>query len=154
MILVAALGNPLRQDEGVAIRIVQELEEHLGAEGKGVRLLDLGTAGMRLLEAFEEADAAIIIDCALMEREPGTMVRFTPDDVTSRRESLSVSPHTGDLLAIVELAKNLGICPDEVVFFGIEPQALGYAEGLSPLLAERLPLYCAEVLDEIRRVRR
>lgn len=151
MTVVVGLGNPLRQDEGIAIRILQELEKRHDLRGD-VRLMDIGTSGLRILDAFEGAQAAIIVDCALMDQEPGTMLRFTPQEVQSRRHSMSVSPHAGDLLGIVDLARQLGLCPEEVVLFGIEPLALGYTADLSPLLAERLPLYCARILEELDRL--
>ena len=152
MTVVVGLGNPLRQDEGIGVRILKELEERLAGRQRDVRLMDIGTSGLRIFDAFEGAQSAIIIDCAFMDQQPGTMLRFTPDEVQSRRNRLSTSPHAGDLLAIVDLARSLGPCPEEIVLFGIEPLALGYAEDLSPVLAERLPLYCERILEELDRL--
>ncbi len=151
MTLVVGLGNPLREDEGIGVRIVQELERSLGARCADVRFLDIGTSGMRLLDALPGFDRAIIVDCARMGQAPGTMLRFTEGDVETRRESASITPHMGDLLHIVALARRLGTCPDDVVFFGIEPVALDYVAELSLLLEEGLPLYLRRIVEEIDR---
>lgn len=151
MTVVVGLGNPLRADEGVGVRIVHELMKNLGDEHPDVRLLDIGTSGLHLLDAFAGADAAIIIDCALMGRQPGTMLRFTQEEVESRREGDSITPHSGALLRLADLAKSLGECPEDIVFFGAEPLSLGYVAAMSPLLEERLPLYCERIVQEIER---
>ena len=150
MIVVVGLGNPLRGDEGVAVRIVQELEPAFGNR-PDVRLLDIGTSGMRLLDALAGADRAVIVDCARMGEEPGTIMRFRADDVTSRHQADSITPHAGDLLRLIDLARRLGACPEETVLFGIEPVSLDYREGLTALIEERLPLYVQRIADEIDR---
>ncbi len=149
MTIVVGLGNPLRQDEGIGVRILQELEHRFGDWRPDVRLLDIGTAGMRLLDALAGADRALIVDCARMGEEPGTMLRFMPQEVASRRDGGSITPHAGDLLQLIDLARRLGQCSDKIVLFGIEPLSLGYAAELSPLLEERLSLYCGRILEEI-----
>ena len=150
MIVVVGLGNPLREDEGVALRILQELERLFGAR-PDVRLLDIGTAGMRLLDALSGAGRAIIVDCARMGEEPGTIMRFHPDEASSRRYGDSITPHAGDLLHLLDLSRRLGQCPNEIILFGIEPVSLGYREGLSRLVEERIPLYVHRVAQEIDR---
>ena len=150
MTVVVGLGNPLREDEGVAVRIIQELEPSF-EDRPDVRLLDIGTAGMRLLDALSGADRAIIVDCARMGETPGAIVRFIPEEAASRRQGDSITPHSGDLLHLLDLARRLGQCPDNIILFGIEPLSLGYREGLSALLEERLPLYVRRVSEEIAR---
>ena len=153
MTVVIGLGNPLRADEGIGVRIVQGLEARPEEERRDVRLLDIGTAGLRLLDALSGADRAIIVDCTLMGEEPGTMLRFTREDVASRRDRASLGPHSGDLLHYVDLAASLGESPSEIVFFGIEPASLDYREELSPQLEARLPLYLERIAREIERMR-
>jgi len=151
VIVIIGLGNPLRQDEGIAVRLIEELRPRF-ATRQDVHLVDIGTSGLRLLDELEGADAAIIVDCALMGEPPGIVVRFTRKEAETQRDSASISPHTGDLLRIVDLATDLGHCPDDLIFFGIEPAALGYDIGLSPALESRVPEYCDLIEAEVARL--
>ena len=143
-VLVAGLGNPLIGDEGVGVRVVQALQERSGLP-PDVEVLDLGTAGMKLLHAIRGRRRAILVDCARMGEPPGTIRRFTEQQVRSRKELAGRSLHETDLLGVLELAARLGEKPDEVVLFGIEPADLSAGEGLSDALEARLGEYVEAV---------
>ena len=146
-VVVIGLGNPLMSDEGVGVRVVQALE----AEGVHPRadFVDAGTSGMKALHAMAGRAKAILVDCAKMRTEPGTLRRFGPDHVVSRKELPGFSLHEGDLLNTIELSRRIGECPAEVVIFGIEPARVEMGESLSPALASRLGEYVEAVKAEI-----
>ena len=56
--LVLGLGNPLRGDDGVGPRVVEEVIRRGLPEG--VTALDGGTGGLDLLPVLEEWDRAIV----------------------------------------------------------------------------------------------
>jgi hydrogenase maturation protease len=116
---------------------------------EGVDVLDLGTSGMSVLHELAGRQKAIFVDCALMGEPPGTLRRFTPDDVMSRKVQTRVSLHEGDLLNTIALARRLGTCPDDVVIFGIEPSAVEPGDELSSLLAAKLNDYVDAVRAEL-----
>ena len=146
-VVVIGLGNPLMSDEGVGVRVVQALE----AEGVHSRadFVDAGTSGMNALHAMAGRAKAILVDCAKMRAEPGTLRRFGPDQVVSRKELPGFSLHEGDLLNTIELSRRIGECPAEVVIFGIEPARVEMGESLSPALASRLGEYVEAVKADI-----
>ncbi len=151
---MAGLGNPLRGDEGVGVRVVEALARRAGAQvgvaGPGpVAYLDLGTGGMRLIDALAGARKAVIVDCARMGRAPGAIARFTPESVRTRKPVPALSMHGGDVMAVLSLAERLGLSADEVVVFGIEPASLAYRDTLSPALAARLEAYADAVAAEL-----
>lgn len=148
-IAIIGMGNPFMRDEGVGIRVVAELQQSDLAET--VDVLDLGTSGMNVLHELDGRDKVIFVDCTMMGTPPGTLRRFTPDDVVSRKEQSGLSLHEGDLLQTLALARQLGTCPADVVIFGIEPKVVDYGDHLSPELEENLDAYQAAVRAEVGR---
>ena len=141
------MGNPLMSDEGIGIHVIAQLQRM--TLGDGVEVLDLGTSGMRALHELEGRDMVVFVDCALMGTEPGTIRRFTPEDVETKKIQPRLSLHEGDLLNTIALAKRLGTAPERIVIFGIEPKTIDPGETLSPALAARLDQYVARIRDEV-----
>ena len=147
-IAVIGMGNPLMSDEGIGVRVVARLQETPLAAT--VDVLDMGTSGMGVLHELEGRDRAVFVDCAVMGAAPGTIRRFTPDEVVSRKVQARLSLHEGDLLSVLALARRLGTCPDEVVIFGIEPEVVDFGDQLSPELSDELDTYVATIDAEVR----
>lgn len=141
---VIGFGNPLMGDEGVGPRIVSELLA-LGIGSDDVELLDMGTGGFAALHALEGRERVVLVDCAFMGEAPGTLRRFRPDEVRSRKTRLRTSLHEGDLLSMLDLAGAMGQAPAEVTLLGIEPARVEPGLELSPELETRLPEYTAAV---------
>lgn len=141
------MGNPLMSDEGIGIHVIAQLQRVM--LGDSVEVLDLGTSGMRALHELEGRDMVVFVDCALMGTEPGTIRRFTPEDVETKKIQPRLSLHEGDLLNTIALAERLGTAPERIVIFGIEPKTIDPGETLSPALAARLDQYVATVRDEV-----
>ena len=151
-VVVIGLGSPLLSDEGVGVHLIKKMSTP-GPYGSGVDFIDLGTAGARILHAVAGRRKAIFIDCALMGEQPGTIRRFTPDDVRSEKQLPRMSLHEGDLMQFIELSRRLGECPDDVVIFGIQPQDMSPGLELSPLLAARMDEYVKAITTEFENVR-
>lgn len=150
--IVIGLGNPLMADEGIGVVLIdillkRALEGHLPL--KQVEYLDGGCGGMYLLHSIAERKKAVLIDCCIMGAEPGTLRRFTPDDVNSVKQMAHLSLHEVDILKVIELAKQIGQCPDEIVIFGIEPAAIEQQMHLNEPLQARLDEYAAEISKEL-----
>ena len=136
-VVVIGLGNELMSDEGVGIHLVRRLSE-LQDKFPLVDFIEAGSAGMNLLHLIVNRKKAVIIDCAKMGAEPGTMRRFTPDEVQSIKKLNHFSLHEADILQVINLSKQLGECPEEVIFFGIEPETLKPGRKLGKTLANRI----------------
>ena len=151
-IIVVGLGNPLMADEGIGTMLADELTK-LAAEGKlpsdDVEYYDGGTGGMYLLHTIADRKKAILIDCCLMGTEPGTIRRFTPDDVNSVKQMAHLSLHEVDILQVIEMAKQIGQCPDKIVIFGIEPVAITMQMHLNEAIQSKIPDYIAAIKKEI-----
>jgi hydrogenase maturation protease len=151
-IIVIGLGNPLMADEGIGSAIIGALAG-LAQAGKlpddEVEYLDGGCGGMYLLHSIAQRKKVILIDCAKMGTEPGTLRRFTPDDVNTVKQMTHLSLHEVDILRVIEMAKMIDQCPGEIVIFGIEPAVIEPRMHLTDTLQRRVPDYLAAIVTEL-----
>jgi hydrogenase maturation protease len=158
-ILVAGIGSVLMGDEGVGVFVLRRLLAERGGIGpigpirpilpSGIDFVELGTGGIALVHQLAGRRKAVIIDCAKMGEEPGTIRRFTPEEIRSRKVVTGGSLHEGDVLGIIDLAKSLGQAPPEIVIFGIEPERIDPGAGLSEPLRMRIGEYVRAVAAEL-----
>ena len=147
-IVVLGLGNPLMADEGIGVAVVERLAP-LAERYPDVEFIDAGTGGMAVLHQIEGRLKVLFVDCALMGEEPGAIRRFTPDEVRTVKNLAHQSLHEMDLLKVLDLAKQLGQGPQEVVLFGIEPEAVVPRMGLSDVMAGRMERYVEAIQSEL-----
>ena len=154
VVLVLGLGNPLRGDDGVGPRVVEELEDRVLPEA--VQTLDGGTGGLDLLHLMEGWDRVIIIDAADLsgvgqlapgQFAPGQFVRFTPDQVHLDGADERFSFHHAGLAEVLALARALDRPLPPIVVFGVQPKSVGWGEGLSSEVEERLPALLNAILE-------
>lgn len=146
--VVLGLGNPLMADEGIGNELAELLPSTSG-QCPGVDFIDAGTGGMALLYHFEGRKKVIIIDCAFMGEEPGTIKRFTPDQVKTVKKLAHLSLHEVDILKVIELAKQLNQCPEEIIFYAIEPEKIAQQQHLSKTLQNKLGEYVKQIQTEL-----
>jgi hydrogenase maturation protease len=146
--IVIGLGNTLMSDEGVGVRVVQRLSD-FADEFPLVDFVDAGTGGMSILHLIRGKDKAIFIDCAKMGEEPGSIRKFTPQEIKSTKALVHQSLHEADLIKIINLSEQLSQCPAETIIFGIEPQVVKPGCELSKILAERIDEYATMVRNEL-----
>ena len=147
-VLVLGLGNPLRGDDGVGPRIIEELTRRGLPEG--VTALDVGNAGLDLLNILEGWERAVIVDAAEMGREPGCFVRFTPDEARLTQAGDHFSLHNAGLGDALALAGALGWTLPELVIFGVQPAEFGWKAGLSSAVEAAIPALTDAVMEELK----
>ena len=145
--LVLALGNPLRGDDGIGPAALAALAES-GCPLADVDLLDGGAPGLETALLLEGYHRVIIVDAAEMGREPGEWVRFTPGEAELRAQ-MGGTLHDAGLAEALALGKALGLLPDEIVIYGVQPLEIGWSQGLSAPVQAALPSVCAAILGEI-----
>jgi len=143
-IVLIGLGNPLFSDDGIGIRIIDAF-----TQCDDIDCVDAGTSGMSVVHALAGRRKAVLVDCARMGEAPGTLRRFTPAEIRSRKALPRLSLHEGDLTEFLELSYTLGEAPESLVLFGIEPACLEFGMALSLVLEARLPEYLQAVSAEI-----
>ena len=135
-VLILGLGNILLQDEGVGVRVVEQLQRQYRISGM-VQVLDGGTASMSLAEHIRNRDHLIVVDAVRTGQAPGTVITLSGDEVPAFFQS-RVSPHQmglADTLAVLDL---MGEKPAEITVIGVEPKDLDVGLELSDLVSTRV----------------
>jgi len=147
--IVLGVGNPILQDDGVGIHVINELREHL----KDSRvILDIAyTGGMNLLDMIRGFDKVILVDAVKQEdSKTGEVKRFS---LTEESSVHSCNPHDVSLSEALLLAKQLGEehLPQEIVVIGIVVKnTIDFGEQLSREVASAVPTAVALVLTELK----
>jgi len=145
--IVLGLGNPVRFDDAVGLRVAEAVERLL-AEGPvpGVKVLTSTRAGLELIDLLTGASRAIIVDCLVRpDAVPGRVSRLTLGDVAGAARL--VGAHDVTLGHAFELARAAGVpMPDEVEIFAVEASDVDrIEEGLSPAVAAAIPALAREI---------
>jgi hydrogenase maturation protease len=143
-VVVLGLGNPLMGDEGIGVRIIEILQSEAQSY-PNAEFIDAGTGGLSILHMISGRQKAIIIDCALMGEEPGAVRRFSTDDVKTTKKLAHQSLHEADIIKVIEMSRQLGEGPDEVLFVGIEPESITERLSLSDTLENKIDEYADAV---------
>lgn len=119
-IVVAAFGNELRGDDGFGIAVLRRLEA-AGTPRDGlhdVRLLEIGTAGLRLAqELLSPCDRLIIVDAVNRGTPPGTVCVLKVDVVP---DTSGVDMHLAVPSRALAVARAIGALPPETFLVGCE----------------------------------
>jgi len=146
-ILILGIGNLLLKDEGVGVHVVNKIKDM--PLPPDVEVMDGGTMGIDLLYYIEGREKVVVIDTAKAGDPPGTVYRFTDNELAEKREFLR-SAHGIDFSDVVKTAKMLGTKPDEIIFIGVEPEDMNEGLELSPLIEKRIPFIIKLVMKEIK----
>ena len=145
--LVIGLGNSLRGDDGVGVRVAQILAAQ--ALPDDVEVVDGGTQGLGIVNLMEGRQRVILVDAADVGIDSGEFVRFTLDEARLLGDDRHLSVHAAGLRDALLLAQALEVLPDEVVIFGVQPVNLEWDSTLSPQVEAALPSLVAAVLAEV-----
>ena len=146
-ILVIGVGNSIQMDDGIGIHLLAHLEKESLPDT--VELFDGGTAGLDLLPFLQHRDTVIVIDAVDADMEPGTLFRFTPEDIAAKRQSYD-SLHQLGLLETLKMAGLLGTAPAHAIIIGVQPGIIDWGEELSEPLRKRIPRIVELVLEEVQ----
>ena len=145
--LILGLGNLLLQDEGVGIHAIRELAKRVLPPH--VDAVDGGTAGLHLLDVMAGYGRVIIVDAIDADEAPGTILRFTPQEVACEGQAPPISLHQTEVLKVLELASYVGQPIPPVVVYGMQPQVMEWGTELSAPLRARLCALVEAILEEL-----
>ncbi len=145
-LLVMAVGNILRMDDGFGDAVLTRLAELDLPEC--VELFDAGTSAIDLMEIFNGRDKLIVIDAVRGGREPGTLYRFSPQEVEAGALPMN-SLHQVGLLETLKLGELVDCKPRETVVIGCQPEVTGLGIGLSDAVKAQIERASELVLQEI-----
>jgi hydrogenase 3 maturation protease len=124
-VAIAGIGNPIRSDDYVGLKIVEALQ---GKVGSSVCLLECETVPESYLLDIEKFNPShvLLIDATVLGRKPGEASLVELDEVPAFS---AVSSHVMPLRLFCEYIKKATTA--KVGLLLIEPKSLEFAEGLS-----------------------
>lgn len=144
-ILVVGVGNILMKDEGVGVRVIEELMKRDIPDW--VELLDGGTAGFDLLPYMLGRKKIIIVDVIKTDDAPGSIYRCAPDDLCEKSRGFSL--HDVGILEVIRALRMRGENPG-IEIVGIVPEDIESLEmSLSDAVFRAVPKAASVVLDII-----
>jgi len=146
---VIGLGNPLRQDDGIGLLLLNKLIEKKNQFPEHIEFIDGGTGGMKLLHLLARFDRVIVIDAINFNGEAGESKSFTIEEVIDHENTTNLSTHESDFSKILQLSKELKEIPQEVHIYGIQPKDTNFGEKLSIELKEKIDSYLNELTSNI-----
>ena len=116
-ILVAAVGNVLRRDDGFGPAVAERLAGSLPDE---CTLVETGIGGVALLQDLMTGyDGLVLIDAMDGQAAPGSVFLVTPEV----GEAVHVPDvHLANPERVLTMAKTLGVLPDRLLIVGCQPE--------------------------------
>jgi hydrogenase maturation protease len=127
--VVIGVGNAFRGDDGAGRAVARLLQDRVPDE------LDVVVCELeptRLIDAWDGADAALVVDAVASGAEPGTVHRFDATSGALPSREFRSSTHALGIGETIELARAVGRLPRRIVVFGVEGEAFGSGTELSP----------------------
>ena len=151
-ILIAGVGNELRQDDAFGVLLAQQLQEEGGLPAS-VRVMEIGSAGLHLVQQlFDGYEVLILLDIVKWGGPAGT-IHFREVEVkdvaqlpTDERNEFLADMHYINPLKALMMAKALKVLPKQVLFLGcesVEHEEIGI--GVSAAVAAAMPAALARV---------
>jgi hydrogenase maturation protease len=145
-VLILGVGNTLGGDDGVGVRAVEALAA-AGDLPAGIRLLDVGVAGLDILAWVRPDEPVVILDAVHGTGEPGTLYRLGLDEIPEPAGP-PLSAHDLGLADALHAARLMGR-PLRGTLIGVEPGRVeAFRVGLSPAVAAALPRLQAAAVRE------
>ena len=142
-IVVAGIGNPIRSDDFVGVKIVQDLQ---GEVSERVHLIECETVPESFMHEIVELKPShmLLIDAAILGLKPGETRLVFPEQVT---DFPAVTTHVLPLRVFCEyITKMTGA---KIALLLIEPKNVEFGEGLNPevrQIAEKITEMLLELL--------
>jgi len=149
-VLILGVGNILLGDDGFGVHLINSLADT--PFPPNVQLLEAGTVSHQLIPLFRELDHLIIIDVVEAGDTPGSLFRFSPEDLQFAKEQM-VSLHQISLIDVLTMAEMTGGRPRTVII-GVQPQDVStWSLELSGPLKAVLPKVRELVFEELKKIK-
>ncbi len=145
-VLVAAVGNVLRGDDGFGPAVIQALESATGTP-EDLHIAEVGIGGISLVhELMEGYDALVLVDAVDRDGAPGSLYILEPEvpDVATipalKRRELVADMHQAVPGPVLVMASAVGALPPVIRIVGCQPvETEEFCTELSPPVREAVP---------------
>lgn len=146
-IVIIGIGNPIMGDDGVGVKVARSLRKKLPR----IEVIEGSVYCPDLLPFLEGRRKAIIIDGIDADSEPGSVFRFSAEDVRIRSNAIPVSLHDFGVSELLTAAKLIDSCPEEVIVYGIQVKDVDIGEHLSDEVRAAVDKVCSLIVDEVKK---
>jgi hydrogenase maturation protease len=143
--LVIGVGNPDRGDDGAGREVVRRLRARGAAS---LELRECRGETTELMETWSGFDDVVLVDACLSAGAPGSLHRFSADEMPRLATLEHGSTHAFGVAAAIGLARALGTLPKQLVVYAIEARDSRPGEGLSPEVARAVDEVAALVVPD------
>ena len=145
-VVVAGIGNPIRKDDFVGVKIVQDLQ---GKVPKNVYLIECETVPESFMQEIVNVKPShvLLVDAAILGLTPGETRLVFPEQVT---DFPAVTTHVLPLRIFCEYITKM--TEAKIALLLIEPENTEFGEGLTPTIqdvAEKVVVLLRKLLREI-----
>jgi hydrogenase maturation protease len=155
-ILIIGLGNPILTDDGVGVKVAQELEKLVDFNSHPeITITEASAGGIRLMETMLGHDQVVLIDAYLLDPEkttPGKIHKLSLDDLRAVTPTQhSTSPHDTSVVIALDAAEKLGYkTPRDFMIYAIEVEnILDFSDTPTPAVAKAIPLVVEMILKDL-----
>lgn len=128
-IKIIGIGNPYRRDDAAGLVAVQQIR---GLGLSGIDFEEASGEGVDLMDRWAGCERVILIDAVRSNAIAGTLHKLDASRRPIPQRFFSYSTHAFSLAEAVELARQLGRLPADLLIFGIEGEDFSAGEGLTP----------------------
>ncbi len=153
-ILIAGVGNELRQDDAFGVMLAQKLQVEASLP-PSVKVMEIGSAGIHLVQQlFDKYDVLLLLDIVKWGGAAGTIhfkeveVKDIAELPTDEKNEFLADMHYINPLKALMMAKALKVLPKQVLFLGCESEEheeIGI--GISAAVEAALPIAYIKVKD-------
>lgn len=126
-ILIAGVGNELRQDDAFGVLLAQKLQQ--ASLPPSVNVMEIGSAGIHLVQQlFDNYDILILLDIVKWGGTAGTIhfkeveVKDISEIPSDEKSQFLADMHYINPLKALMMAKALKVLPPQVLFLGCESE--------------------------------
>jgi hydrogenase maturation protease len=143
--MVIGIGSFLMGDDGIGVHAARVLKEMVPED---VEVVEGGVYSADMLAYIGGCKTVIFIDAMDSGLEPGTVYRFTPEEVKNE-SGIQMSIHDFGLYDLIRSARLMDLCPEKIILFAVQVKEVSLGIGLSEELERVLPELCRLVIKEL-----
>ncbi len=148
-VLILGVGNLLLKDDGFGVHFINSLRAI--DFPPNISVLEAGTVSHQLIPLLHEIDHLIVVDVVEAGDTPGSLFRFSPDDMKFATEQ-RVSLHQISLIDVLSMAEMTGGKPKTVII-GVQPKDVSsWSVELSDELKAVIPRVKDLVFEELNKI--
>jgi hydrogenase maturation protease len=148
-VLILGVGNVLLGDDGFGVHLINSFIDTQFPPN--VQILEAGTVSHQLIPLLRELDHLIVVDAIEAGDQPGSIFRFSPEDMRFPAEPMA-SLHQISLIDVLGMAELTGGKPDTIII-GVQPKDVStWSLELSDEVRAAFPKVKELIFDELKKI--